>query len=172
MLRLDLARLGREGRLEVSAEVPPDSALWEGTELTFAAPLRVEMVAIQAGSGEVVVRGRVHGPLRKQCRRCLKPVSAEVDEELTLVFASADELGPQEDDGEIRLLDSGATYVDLGEAIREEVVLSTDRFVVCDPDCQGLCPRCGADRNTDPCDCTFEEEDPRWDALRALKKSD
>jgi uncharacterized protein len=168
MLRLDLARLEREGRLEVTAEVPTDSALWEDTGLTFRAPLKVEMVATLAGSGEVVVRGRVRGPLEQQCRRCLRAVPAEVDEDLVLVFASVEELGPSEDDGEIRVLPERATHVELGEAIREEVILAADRFVVCDPECRGLCPRCGADLNTDPCDCTFEEPDPRWDALRAL----
>jgi uncharacterized protein len=127
------------------------------------------MIATLAGSGEIVVRGRVRGSLRQECRRCLQPVVTEVNEELILVFASADEMGPLEDDGEMRILEEGATYVNLEEAIREEVVLSTDRFVVCDPECRGLCPHCGVDLNIASCDCTTHELDPRWDALRALK---
>jgi uncharacterized protein len=38
---------------------------------------------------------------------------------------------------------------------------------LCRPDCRGLCPRCGADRNTTPCDCR-EEGDARLAKLKSL----
>lgn len=169
MLKVDLARLAREGRLEVEAAIPADDPLWEGSELTFEGPLRVELVASVAGSGEVVVRGRLDGTLSRECRRCLDPVEEEVARELTMVWAPTDELEPAGDDGETRPLELSATEIELGSAIREELILTTDRYVVCDPGCRGLCPRCGTNLNVDECDCTLEEPDPRWDALRALK---
>ena len=39
---------------------------------------------------------------------------------------------------------------------------------LCSEDCQGLCPVCGANRNTEPCDCA-PVADPRWAALDALR---
>lgn len=169
MLKLDLARLEREGRLRVDADIPSDDPLWEGSELTFQGPLHVEAEASVAGSGEVVVRGRLTGTLARECRRCLDPVEEVVDREVTLVWAPRDELDPEGEDLETRDLELSATDVDLGSAIREELILTTDRYVVCDPACLGLCPRCGTNLNVDECDCTLEERDPRWDALRALK---
>jgi uncharacterized protein len=59
--------------------------------------------------------------------------------------------------------------LDLSEAVREEVVLAIDPYVVCDPGCPGLCPKCGADLKDGDCGCTEEESDPRWDTLRELK---
>lgn len=169
MLKLDLARLEREGRLRVDAEIPSDDPLWEGTELTFDGPVRVEVEASVAGSGEVVVRARLEGALARECRRCLDPVEEVVARELTLVWAPRDELDPEQDGGEVRPLDLATMEIDLGSAVREELILTTDRYVVCDPECRGLCPRCGTNLNEDECDCTMEEPDPRWDALRALK---
>jgi uncharacterized protein len=169
MLRLDLARLERAGRLRVDAEIPADDPLWEGTELTFDGPLHVSATALLAGGGEVVVRGRLEGTLSRECRRCLAPVEVSVERDLTMVWAPVDELDVSGDDGETRVLDASATEVDLGSAIREELILGADRFTVCEPDCRGLCPRCGTNLNLEHCDCTREEPDPRWDALRALK---
>lgn len=169
MLKLDLARLEREGRLRVDAEIPSDDPLWKGTELTFDGPLHVVAEASIAGGGEVVVRGRLEGTLARECRRCLDPVSEGVTRDVTLVWAPRDELDPEVDDAETRPLELSAMEIDLGSAIREEMILTTDRYVVCDPGCRGLCPRCGTNLNIDECDCTLEEPDPRWDALRALK---
>lgn len=168
MLKLDLARLEREGSLPVEADLPADDPLWEGSDLRFAEPLRVRLVARVAGTGEIVVRGSLAGVLEEQCRRCLDPVRVPIDQSLTLVWGPADELGPGED-GDVRPLQPRVSTLDLGEAIREELILGADRFVVCDPDCRGLCPWCGVNRNQETCECTLDEPDPRWDSLRALK---
>jgi len=40
---------------------------------------------------------------------------------------------------------------------------------LCREDCQGLCPVCGADKNTGTCSCEESTPDPRWAALAALK---
>lgn len=169
MLRLDLARLGREGSAQVDARIPPDDPLWEGLEATFGGPVEVRLRAAHAGSGEIVVRGTVQASLQQECRRCLEPVPGSLEEELTMVFVPSDSPGA-EDDGDVRVFDADSAELDLSEPVREEVVLAIDLFVVCDPDCKGLCPRCGANRNTESCSCTLDEPDPRWDALRALKE--
>jgi uncharacterized protein len=167
MLRLDLARLEREGSVHVQAELPADDPLWEGTELDFAAPVSVDLRAQFAGSGEIVVRGRVRGVLESECRRCLDPVRTDVSEDLTLVYAPEDLLAGDELD--VRPIPARARELDLGEAIREELMLDVNPFVVCDPECKGLCPRCGVNRNQQTCDCVVEELDPRWDVLRRAR---
>ena len=67
------------------------------------------------------------------------------------------------------MLPSDGHEVDLAEPIREEVILAAPTYVVCHPNCRGLCARCGADLNETTCECAVEEPDPRWDVLRALK---
>lgn len=167
MFKLDLPRLERQGTLEISAEIPADDPLWEGSDLRFRGPLRVSGKASLAGSGEVLVEAAIRGELEQECRRCLKPVHTPVELDALLVFGAVDEeVG---EDGEIHPMDPEALELDVGEAVREELILNIAPFVVCDPECRGLCPRCGVDRNKETCECTLEEPDPRWDALRALK---
>jgi len=169
MLRLELARLDREGAVLVDAKVPADDPLVQGLEASFAGPLEVLLRATYAGSGEIVVRGTLAGALRQECRRCLEPVSGRLSAELTMVFAPSDSPGA-EDDGDVRPYKATAAELDLSASVREELILAIDPYVVCDPDCRGLCPRCGANRNTETCSCAGTESDPRWDALRALKE--
>jgi uncharacterized protein len=40
---------------------------------------------------------------------------------------------------------------------------------VCRPDCAGLCPVCGIDRNVEQCGCDTSRSDDRWSALDDLK---
>lgn len=169
MLRLDLARLDREGAVRVDVDVPADDPLWNETEFAFDGPVHVRLRAIEAGSGEVVVRGEVEAHLAQECRRCLEPVVGTLAQEITMVFLASDTPGAIED-GDARVFDPRAPALDLSEPVREEVVLAIDPYVVCVPECRGLCPRCGANRNVEECDCSREELDPRWDALRALKE--
>jgi uncharacterized protein len=35
-----------------------------------------------------------------------------------------------------------------------------------------LCPQCGTNLNTGSCDCSQKWEDPRFAALRAIKRTD
>jgi uncharacterized protein len=53
--------------------------------------------------------------------------------------------------------------------VREELLLAVNQYVVCDPKCQGLCPKCGAVLNEEACGCTDDEPDPRWETLRTLQ---
>jgi uncharacterized protein len=169
MLRLDLAKLEREGSAQVDARVPADDPLWHETEVVFDGPVDVCLRATHAGTGEIVVRGTVKGRLRQECRRCLEPVAGKFSEEVTMVFVPSTSEGVEED-GDVRLFDDHVAELDLSDSVREEILLAIDLFVVCDPDCRGLCPQCGVNRNIESCSCTTEESDPRWDALRALKE--
>jgi len=169
MLLLDLARLDREGSLRVEGQIPPDDPLWEGSEVRLKEPLTVSLRASEGRGGEVVVRGLIDGMLARECRRCLDPVVVPLREEVTLVFAPPELLGGGEE-GEMRALPERETTVDLSGPVREEVILVAPGYAVCDPECKGLCPHCGADLNETTCDCGAVEPDPRWDALRTLKE--
>ena len=57
--------------------------------------------------------------------------------------------------------------LDLAEVIRQNLTLSLSPSLVCRPDCAGLCPQCGQNRNEGSCDCDTAVIDPRWAALKA-----
>lgn len=167
MLKVDLGQLGREGSVLVEASVPAQDELWDGADLAWTGDVEVRVRASEAGTGEVVARGTVHGKLAQECRRCLTPVETDFRSDLTMVFLSEEQ--DAEDDGGVYLFEATGRELDLGGAVREEVILAMNPYVVCKPECRGLCPRCGTDLNEDSCDCTEEDLDPRWAALRELK---
>jgi len=167
MLSLDLGRLGQEGSVLVEAQLPADAPLWDESGIEWAGPVNVRLKASQAGTGEVVVRGVIEGVLAQVCTRCLEPVANNFERAVTLVFVASDAPG-FEDDGSSYVFDPGSEF-DMSNAVREELIFAVDQYVVCDPDCRGLCPTCGVNRNAGSCTCEVEGDDPRWESLRALK---
>ena len=168
MLTLDIAELERRGKLPVKGELAADLPVWEGVDFTLLEPVAVDLEAQATTTGEVLVRGSVKARMGMECRRCLEPVERELDEEVAILFTPPDQLDPEDRGGEVHKLVTEGNLLELTEAIREEILLAAPRWVLCDPDCKGLCPKCGANWNEKSCDCTFDEPDPRWAALRAL----
>ena len=58
--------------------------------------------------------------------------------------------------------------LDLSPVLREYLLLDVPLQPLCRPDCQGLCPECGNNRNETACNHPAAEVDPRLSALRAL----
>jgi uncharacterized protein len=167
MLTLDLPRLEREWALSLEASIPSDDPLWDDSGLVFDGDLVVEVHASVAGTGEFVVRANVEGSRLAECRRCLEGLRLPIRREFVWVFGEPEEDG--EEGSGLRPVAADAVSIDLGSVLREELLLELDQWGVCRPDCKGLCPHCGGNRNETMCDCSPDEPDPRWDALRALE---
>lgn len=164
MLKVNLGQLDREGSVTVSTQLDEADETWHGTDLRWSGPVDVRLAASFAGTGEVVARGEVAGTLRNECTRCLKAVETSFRSGLTLVFVEG-----EDSEGGAYGFEPAGSELDMSEAVREEIVLAVHPYVVCDPECRGLCPRCGTNLNEGACDCTDDELDPRWAALRALQ---
>ena len=52
--------------------------------------------------------------------------------------------------------------IDLGELIHEQLYLMLPMKPLCQDDCQGLCPMCGANRNTRPAPARRRGRIPGW----------
>lgn len=166
MLRVNLGQLGREGVVSVEEVIPADHDLWKDTDLAWVGGVDVELRATNAGTGEIVARGSAEGVLKQDCRRCLEPVETRFREDLTLVFVAG---GSDDDESGAYPFGESDSELDMSTAVREEILLEVNPYVACTPDCAGLCPQCGTNLNEDSCDCTVDEVDPRWGALRDLK---
>jgi uncharacterized protein len=60
--------------------------------------------------------------------------------------------------------------MELADSLREQVLLAAPVKVVCRENCKGICAQCGKNLNEGACDCAPAVADPRWHALRDLKK--
>ena len=58
--------------------------------------------------------------------------------------------------------------IELSQMILEQIVLALPMKPLCQPDCRGLCPQCGANRNQESCSCAPDTSDPRWAGLKEL----
>lgn len=120
---------------------------------------------------DVKATGRIETP----CSRCLTPTMQtiavrfrdEFHSRIEVTTGSALPEPPEEDPFYIDELH----MVDLGEAIRGYALMEMPMQSLCKPDCKGLCPTCGADRNTSACACQNDETDERFAVLRALLRN-
>jgi uncharacterized protein len=110
------------------------------------------------------------------CDRCLAEFAQPVHLEYAEVYQTPEEhqRWPEREQDELerptRLLDPAGTTIDLEEGFRENLLLDLPLKRLCRPDCRGLCPVCGANRNE--VDCGHGEpaaRDARWAALERLR---
>lgn len=166
MLCFDIRTL--EARAEsVDGTLDAQDSVWEDGDARPVDPgVHVTGRLSSAGQGRFYFSGRLEGTAVGECRRCLAEAKVSVSEELQLLFAESGD--DEAEDSDVILIPSGERELDLRPALREEWLLAVPSLALCREDCRGLCPSCGADRNTEDCTC-LPPSDPRWDALRNLR---
>jgi uncharacterized protein len=149
MLSFDLRAL-EEGPVVTEATVPADHPALAGLTMQLVGPVEVGGRLVGTSGDDVLWHGHLGAQVAGECRRCLEPTLQVLDEFVEVVFSANEELL---EDPSVYPLDVRASDVDLGQAVREELVLRVEPFPLCRPDCAGLCPTCGADLNAGPCGC-------------------
>jgi uncharacterized protein len=156
--------VGRPGAYrDVSVSAPLGDV---GTALARldGAPARLEGRLESVVEG-ILFTGAVAAPVALRCARCLTPLSTEIVVDVCEVFFAPghDEAA---DDDSYRVT---GEVIDGEALVRDAVTLALPLAPLCREECRGLCPNCGRDLNAGPCDCRFEETDPRWAPLEALR---
>jgi uncharacterized protein len=149
MLRLNRREL-HAGPVSVAGTLDPADPVFVGLGLRFREPIQVSGLLQEAGDGDYLWRGHVHGSLAGECRRCLAGVTLAVDDDVDVLFSADPELS---EDPSVYPLAPESDEVDVTSAVREEIALRVSVFPLCRPDCKGLCAKCGADLNAGPCRC-------------------
>jgi len=123
-------------------------------------------VTLASYPGGITADGTVATAWQGECRRCGGPVGGRVVARVSERFAPA---GGTERDEEAYPL--SGDELDLEPLARDAVLLELPLAPLCREDCAGLCPTCGANRNTESCDCA-PPTDVRWAVLDALRDED
>jgi uncharacterized protein len=128
---------------------------------------------IEKTSAEVVVKGSITGEGEIECSRCLKPVAHKLKIDFQANFVTPEHFSvDKENEVPVSDLDTDVLdgdRIDINDIVREQILLNVPEQVFCEPDCKGLCPKCGANRNLIDCKCDLNETDPRWAALKNLR---
>src|SRR4029077_16042827 len=134
------------------------------------APLKLDL-RIESVSEGALVTGTVSAPTSGECARCLTPITAYVEIDLTELFAYPDSATDETTDADEvgRVIDD---TVDLEQPIIDAVGLALPFAPQCGPDCVGLCPHCGVPLATAEPGHHHEQIDPRWAKLAGLLDQD
>ena len=105
-------------------------------DLTCLSPLTIE-AQVEKAENAVIVHAEVEGSYELACPRCLDPIVNRSVKDFDLYFET----------------DQSTEFVDVGEELRQEILLAYWTNELCTEDCKGLCPNCGANLNREKCKC-------------------
>lgn len=129
--------------------------------------------SIRATTEGFMLSGKLSYDQTLACTRCLGAIVDHVDADVQILVKIRQTLPPageyelSEEDFSILEIDTDA--LDTEPIVLDQLQLNIPMRALCSPDCAGLCPRCGANRNLEVCDCETDEPDPRWQGLAELK---
>ena len=167
---LDTRELGRRpgSQRQVTRTVPAPADLGiEVLSVPEGAPVELDL-RLEAVMEGVLITGTALAALEGECARCLEPIHDDLEvtfQELFVYDDIRDSEGAEEDDDVSMLQDD---LLDLEPLLRDAVVLALPFQPLCEDDCPGLCPECGARLADDPDHAHEAAIDPRWSALTAL----
>jgi uncharacterized protein len=156
--------VGSSRHYEVDSDVPVDDREPQQRRVTGS----VTFLHTRDG---VLVTAHLQGTQSDGCSRCLLtvdvPVGVDIEEEFfATVDAATGAALPAPEDADAFRIDADQV-LDLEEAVRQGWTVALPMQPLCQPDCRGLCPRCGRDLNKSTCSCG-PEDDEQWSALRGL----
>ena len=122
---------------------------------------RAEVLHEHRGPKEIVadirLKGSFSGAFETPCARCVEPVKIDLGASFDLLFRppNVDITGAEHaistQETEIGYYENGGLALE--DVLREQVLLSLPARTLCQPECKGLCPRCGQNLNELTCSC-------------------
>lgn len=158
---------GTSRRVEIDGFLPP----WE--EIFLAGPIHGVVELVRAGKG-IVVKTDLCATVELACCRCLDAFDQEVLVQFEEIYypvidlATGKALRLEFDDIDPEFIIENVDRLDLSEAVRQHIEISKPLMPRCQPDCLGICPECGADRNSSLCSCAEKTLDVRMAPIQEM----
>lgn len=165
------------------AEIPEHGAHVEVPDLSWfpddvvlkQGPVSTKLFLVKKGADKIEVEGRIQGILLLVCDLCLEKYSYTIDVPIQLIIGLNDldqhcqvhDLDIGETDHETVLLDE--PLIDIGDLLRQQLLLILPEKQICDNSCKGLCGRCGINLNNESCECALKLRNSPFAALAQLK---
>ncbi len=161
------------GRVRFNETYAPGAIDYLDQQLRQTAPLVTNgTVDLSEALMEIRVRGHLNTRMEIACDRCLEPAGFDIDTDFDLLYRSS-AYEPQQDEVSLEAKEAEVGFyegdgLELGDVLREQVLLALPMHRVCREGCKGICPVCGQNRNNVECHCHLEPADDRWAGLRNL----
>ncbi len=138
-MRIYIKKIGPDG-LNVNDTIAcEDIGLTKDDNIYFTSSVNVS-AHVDLIDDVIIATVSTEGLIVSSCARCL----SEVKRRLYINF----ELDYK--------IERGTEFVEIGEDVRQEIILGLPFRILCSEDCKGICPICGVNRNDCECGCNHK----------------
>ena len=173
-MKIDINKIPLEG-LILEEEVSPSVLDLETDTVKFSEPIKIR-AEVSRITNAVTVELNLDGSIRLSCSRCLREFNVALKKILRLNYqvnksepiidastSSFDKLRTNPErakrvEGSLSVNGERSRTIDLDQDIKEEIILDYPIKPLCNPDCKGLCPKCGKNLNEGGCSCAITEK--------------
>jgi uncharacterized protein len=161
------------GPVQLTGEVAPEILNMDPNEVILEEPVKVTVAAEKHPLG-IRVQGSYSAVEHVPCARCLETYQVEARQDFDLFYQPHQTNRPITGEIELKENDTDVSFfwgdgIEVGDILREQILLNLPMKSVCREDCLGLCPHCGKNRNLEACDCESVLLDPRLEPLLKIK---
>ncbi|HJT17296.1 MAG TPA: DUF177 domain-containing protein [Thermoanaerobaculia bacterium] len=156
-------------------EVSPSDI--DRAEVVSVGPVSINAHAAKGNlPAEYLVDGSAKFTADLQCSRCAEPYPFASTSPFHLRFRPRPVAQQENEEIEIGSDELDVEFysersISLRELALEQIQLSIPMKPLCEDNCLGLCPQCGANRNREACACDSSIVDERWGALREIRQA-
>jgi uncharacterized protein len=173
-LKIGLTQIPEEG-LQLEGNIAAADLHFAPQEsVAFSTPVRLQGQLTKIAE-QVYFQGQIEGTMELPCSRCLDSVRDHFAVTIRVVYlppsspAAAESTERLDTSDELDLYIHDGVMIDLQPFIYDQVVLAIPMQPLCRPECAGLCPLCGGNKNEESCTCQVEEIDSRFALLKQLQ---
>lgn len=135
MIKISVRDITSKG-LDIDQNIPKEGIGLSDEEVDIKSLLSVK-AHLEKVDNFVIADTRIKAEFGYFCSRCLVELSTTQERSYKFDFE----------------LDPSSEFIDLGEEIRQEMIMANPAKILCSPDCKGICPKCGANLNKEQCKC-------------------
>jgi uncharacterized protein len=135
MIKISLRDIISKG-LDIDQSIPKEGIGLSDEEVDIKGLINVK-AHLEKVNGVVIADAHIKAQFGYLCSRCLEELYVTQERSYTFDFP----------------IEPTMEYIDLGEEIRQEIIMANPAKVLCSTDCKGICPQCGMNLNKEQCKC-------------------
>jgi uncharacterized protein len=149
--------------------LPPDDPM----PIALERPVEVDL-EIHKLTDHVRVTGNIQAAIQIACHRCLEIYSLPLEQQVDAFLVKTERKEASEDDVELEAEELEYEFfdgdvIDIDLLVAEQIFLALPLKALCAEECKGICPRCGANLNTEACNCPKNKKTSPFAGLSSVK---
>jgi uncharacterized protein len=134
-----------------------------------------EIDLLKKDTETVLLQGELSAVVEFLCDRCGEPFNYTLSSSFNYLFKTGEDTSLHLHEMECSEEDFNTVYlnepaIDVSEVLREQVLLAVPERRICNENCKGLCPGCGAVLRYEACRCESNNVESPFAVLKNLKK--